>query len=194
MWNLGLFLTLQIWLPIRNHKHSCFEYEELTFMSIKVLIWMCYPVHFNLFCHRKLGNPWLSCCYWRPLCFVFLGHSSIHSACTSQKPHVTGGPGVPKFMPIKGMLPYLNADFLNYGKLSHFGGISSNYFPSVSEIILSNSYRWDFYTVVSEKEPVILFNQMSCEAGAQCVWVWGFSVSFFLHKRSIVSMESKWLW
>lgn len=112
---------------------------------------------------------------------------SIHSACTSQKPHVTGGPGVPKFMPIKGMLPYLNADFLNYGKLSHFGGISSNYFPSVSEIILSNSYRWDFYTVVSEKEPVILFNQMSCEAGAQCVWVWGFSVSFFCIKEALLA-------
>lgn len=69
------------------------------------------------------------------------GSRSVHSASTSQKPHVTGWPGVPKFMPVKGKLPYLNADFVNYGKLSHFGGITSNYFSSVGEIMLSNSYR-----------------------------------------------------
>lgn len=153
-------------------------------MSIKVLIWMCYPVHFNLFCHRKLGNPWLSCCYWRPLCFVFLGHSSIHSACTSQKPQCYWWARSAKIHAHKGNVTIFKC---RLSKLSHFGGISSNYFPSVSEIMLSNSYRWDFYTVVSEKEPVILFNQMSCEAGAQCVWVWGFSVSFFCIKEALLA-------
>lgn len=109
---------------------------------------------------------------------------SIHSACTSQKPQCYWWARSAKIHAHKGNVTIFKC---RLSKLSHFGGISSNYFPSVSEIMLSNSYRWDFYTVVSEKEPVILFNQMSCEAGAQCVWVWGFSVSFFCIKEALLA-------
>lgn len=81
-------------------------------MSIRVLIWMCL-LSVLIF---SLTGSWLTYGF----AVAIEGHCALSSrvilcskACPSQKPHVTGGPTVPKFMPTKQMLPYLNEDLVN---------------------------------------------------------------------------------